>query len=81
LNINQEYIVFLESFYDGTYRPVDFEEIPYDDQVNMLLGETCGLRRTYPFTESNDTEAMLTMKCPSTVSINCPLGSFNKCSS
>ena len=41
----------------------------------MLLSKTCGLSRTYPFTESNDSEALLTNKCPPAVSINCPTGS------
>ncbi|CAF1019313.1 unnamed protein product [Adineta ricciae] len=72
LDVNREYLVFLEPFFDGTYRPVDLEEILYTNQVNMLLSKTCGLSRTYPFTESNDSEALLTNKCPPAVSINCP---------
>ncbi|CAF1311642.1 unnamed protein product [Adineta steineri] len=73
LDVNQEYIVFLEPFFDGTYRPIDLEEILYDNRVHALLAKTCGLSRTYPFTEANDTEATLTNKCPSAVSIDCPL--------
>lgn len=78
LNVNREYIVFLEPFFDGTYRPVDFEEIEYNNQINILLEKTCGLLRIYPFTKPNDTEAIFTNKCPSAVSIDCPLGLVNK---
>ena len=77
LNVNRQYIVFLEPFFDGTYRPVDLEEIPYTKEVDIILEKTCGLSSTYPFTETNDTEARLTSKCPSAVSVNCPLGIFN----
>lgn len=76
LNVNREYIVFLEPFFDGTYRPVDFKEIPYTNQIDILLEKTCGLSRTYPFTQTNDTEAILTNKCPSAVSMNCQSGIF-----
>ncbi|CAF0873166.1 unnamed protein product [Rotaria sordida] len=72
LNVNQQYIVFLEPFFDRTYRPVDFEEVPYSNRIHLLLEKTCGLSRTYPFTEINDTEAALTNKCPSAVSLDCP---------
>ncbi|CAF4557145.1 unnamed protein product [Rotaria sp. Silwood1] len=72
LNVNQQYIVFLEPFFDETYRPADFEEVPYSNQIHILLEKTCGLSRTYPFTELNDTEAVLTNKCPSAVSMDCP---------
>ncbi|CAF3122112.1 unnamed protein product [Rotaria sp. Silwood2] len=72
-DVNREYIAFLEPFFDGTYRPVDINEIPYNNQIDLLLEKTCGLTRTYPFTESNDTEAVLANKCPSAVSIDCPL--------
>jgi hypothetical protein len=81
LNVNRDYIVFLDPFFDGTYRPVDFEEIPYNNQMNMLLEKTCGLSRTYPFTESNDTDGIFTNRCPSAVSTDCPIGLFNKHSS
>jgi hypothetical protein len=77
LNVNRQYIVFLEPFFEGTYRPVDLEEVPYSNQINFLLEKTCGLSRTYPFTEANDTEATLTNKCPSGVSIDCPFGMFD----
>ncbi|CAF4347733.1 unnamed protein product, partial [Rotaria sp. Silwood2] len=77
LNVNQQYIVFLEPFFDGTYRPVDYEEVPYSNQIHVLLEKTCGLSRTYPFTEMNDTEAAFTNKCPSAVSMDCPSGKFN----
>ncbi|CAF3534310.1 unnamed protein product [Rotaria sp. Silwood1] len=76
LNVNQQYIVFLEPFFDETYRPADFEEVPYSNQIHILLEKTCGLSRTYPFTELNDTEAVLTNKCPSAVSMDCPSGKF-----
>jgi len=76
LNANREYIVFIEPFFDGTYRPVDFEEVPYSNQINSVLEKTCGLSRTYPFMEVNDTEAILTSKCPSAVSIDCQLGTL-----
>ncbi|CAF0749075.1 unnamed protein product [Rotaria sordida] len=72
-DVDREYIAFLEPFFDGTYRPVDLDEIPYNNQINLLLEKTCGLSRTYPFTEVNDTEAGLTNKCPSVVSTDCPL--------
>ncbi|CAF0843859.1 unnamed protein product [Rotaria sp. Silwood1] len=72
-DVNREYIAFLEPFFDGTYRPVDLDEISYNNQINLLLEKTCGLSRMYPFTELNDTEARLTNKCPSAVSIDCPL--------
>ncbi len=78
LDVNQKYIVFLEPFFDGTYRPVDFQEILYNDQADVILGKTCGLSRTYPFTESNDTASMLTNKCPATISTNCLSGLLNK---
>ena len=78
LNVNRDYIVFLEPFFHETYRPVDFEEIPYNNQTNTLLEKTCGLLRVYPFSESNDTEAIFTNRCPSAVSIDCPLGLLNK---
>ncbi|UJR16057.1 hypothetical protein I4U23_002970 [Adineta vaga] len=74
LDVNREYLVFLEPFFDGTYRPVDLEDIPYTNQVNLLLATTCGLSRTYPFTESNDNEALSTNKCPSAVSVDCLSG-------
>jgi hypothetical protein len=74
LNVNRQYIVFLEPFFDGTFRPADFNEVPYSNPINLLLEKTCGLSRTYPFTEVNDTEAALTNKCPSAVSIDCPSG-------
>ena len=74
LNANREYIVFLEPFFDETYRPVDLEEIPYNNQINLLLEKTCGLSRTYPFTQSNNTAAKSTNKCPPAVSIDCALG-------
>jgi hypothetical protein len=74
LNANRQYIVFLEPFFDGTYRPVDFEEVPYSRQLNIVLEKTCGLSRTYPFTEANDTEALLTNRCPPAVSADCPTG-------
>jgi hypothetical protein len=77
LNVNRQYIVFLEPFFDETYRPVDFEEVPYTNEINTVLEKTCGLSRTYPFTEANDTSAMLTNKCPPAVSIECPLGMFD----
>jgi hypothetical protein len=76
LDVNRQYIVFLEPFFDGTYRPVDFGEVPYSDQINVLE-KTCGLSRTYPFTETNDTEAVFTNKCPSAVSIDCLPGIFD----
>jgi len=76
LDVNREYIVFLEPFFDGTYRPIDLEEIPYNSQVDTLLVKTCGLSRIYPYTESNDTDAVLTNKCPPGVSVDCPLGWF-----
>jgi len=34
---NQDDIVFLEPFFDGTYRSVDFEEIPYNNQICYLF--------------------------------------------
>ncbi|UJR30464.1 hypothetical protein I4U23_017997 [Adineta vaga] len=71
LDVNREYLVFLEPFFHGTYRPVDFEDIPYSTQIDSLLKKTCGLSRSYPFTEGNDTEAALINKCPSAVSVNC----------
>jgi hypothetical protein len=74
LNVNRQYIVFLEPFFDGTFRPVDFEEVPYTNEINIVLEKTCGLSRTYPFTEMNDTDALLTNKCPPAVSIECPSG-------
>ena len=77
LNANRQYIVFLEPFFDGTYRPVDFEEVPYTHEINIVLEKTCGLSRTYPFTETNDTDAMLTNKCPAAVSTECPAGTFD----
>lgn len=75
LNANRQYIVFLEPFFDGTYRPVDFEEVPYSRQLNIVLEKTCGLSRTYPFTEANDTDALVTNRCPPAVSVDCPTGS------
>ena len=78
MDVNRKYIVFLEPFFDGTYRPADFQEILYDDQTDVLLGRTCGLARTYPFTESNDTKSMVTNKCPAAVSINCSSGLLNE---
>jgi hypothetical protein len=51
--------------------------VPYSNQINILLEKTCGLSRTYPFTEVNDTEAASTNKCPSAVSIDCALGMLN----
>ncbi|CAF3763219.1 unnamed protein product [Rotaria socialis] len=70
-DVNREYIAFLEPFFDETYRPVDLEEIQYSFQINDLLEKACGLSRTYPFTETNDTEASSTSKCPSAVSTSC----------
>jgi hypothetical protein len=77
LNVNRQYIVFLEPFFDGTYRPTDFEEVPFSNEIHIMLEKTCGLSRTYPFTEANDTEAILTNKCPSAVSTDCPIGTFD----
>lgn len=74
LNVNRQYIVFLEPFFDDTYRPADFEEVPYTPQINAVLERTCGLSRTYPFTEANDTSAIYTNRCPPSVSVNCPTG-------
>lgn len=76
LDVNRQYIAFLEPFFAGTYRPVDFEEVPYSQQIHFILEKTCGLSRTYPFTEANDTDAAATNRCPSAVSIDCPLGSL-----
>jgi hypothetical protein len=77
LDVNREYVVFLEPFFDGTYRPTDFEEVPYNSEINIIFEKTCGLTRTYPFTESNDMEALLTNRCPPAVSTDCPLGIFD----
>ena len=77
LNVNREYIVFLEPFFDETYRPTDFQEIHYNNEINNLLEITCGLSRMYPYTEVNDTDAILTNKCPSAVSTDCPSGIFD----
>ena len=76
LDANRQYIVFLEPFFDETYRPADFGEILYTGQVNVLLDRACGLSRTYPFTEMNDTVGHLTNKCPPAVSVDCPTGIF-----
>ena len=74
LNPNRQYIVFLEPFFEGTYRPADFEEIAYSPQINPVLEKTCGLSRTYPYTEVNDTEGISTNRCPPAVSADCPSG-------
>ncbi|CAF1006028.1 unnamed protein product [Adineta ricciae] len=71
LDANREYLVFLEPFFQGTYRPVDLEDIPYSIHIDDLLATTCGLSRTYPFMEANDTEAALINKCPAVVSVHC----------
>lgn len=71
LDVNREYLVFLEPFFDDTYRPADFREIFYDNELNGLLERTCGLSRTYPFTDGNGNEASLMNKCPPAVSIDC----------
>lgn len=74
MNVNREYIVFLEPFFDGTYRPTDFHEIHYNNEINILLEKTCGLSRTFPYTEATDSDAVLTNKCPSAVSVECSSG-------
>lgn len=78
LATHQEYIVFLEPFFDGTYRPADFQEIAYDNQLDLLLEKTCGLSRAYPRTDSNDTQISLTNKCPPAVSLDCPTDSLDR---
>ena len=77
LDVNREYLVFLEPFFDGTYRPADFEDMIYSSEMNGLLEKTCGLSRTYPYTEGNNSEAALMNKCPSAVSVGCSSSKLN----
>jgi len=74
LDVNRQYIVFLEPFFDDTYRPVDFKEIPYSSQIDIVLAKTCGLSKMYPFTEVNDADEKLMNICPPAVSIGCLTG-------
>ncbi|CAF1288629.1 unnamed protein product [Didymodactylos carnosus] len=65
LDAGREYIVFIERFFD-VFRPIDFQEIKFDDETAQLLEKTCSLARIQPLRYNSSVKD----QCP-TVSANC----------